>query len=80
MLLFERVCDHLNDCNFESRVISAIINLNLALKTFGPQADSLYKEQFDKLQVTMLISAIVYLSTLIPLFLLIFKIVYIVLT
>jgi hypothetical protein len=51
MMLFERVCDHLNEGNFESRVVSAVINLNLALKAFGPQADVLYKEQVDKLQV-----------------------------
>jgi hypothetical protein len=51
MTLFERVCEHLSQQNYEPPVVSAIITLNGALKTFGPQAESLYKEQVDKLQV-----------------------------
>ena len=60
MMLFERVCDHLNEGNFESRVVSAVINLNLALKAFGPQADVLFKEQVDKLQVRTLNSVTIF--------------------
>jgi hypothetical protein len=62
MMLFERVCDHLNEGNFESRVVSAVINLNLALKAFGPQADLLYKEQVDKLQVRTLNSVTIFFT------------------
>ena len=51
MTLFERVCEHLNQQNYEPPVVSAIVTLNGALKTFGPQAEILYKEQVDKLQV-----------------------------
>ena len=53
MTLFERVCEHLNQQNYEPPVVSAIVTLNGALKTFGPQAEILYKEQVDKLQVKL---------------------------
>ena len=51
MTLFESVCDQLNQNNYESTVISAIISLNAALKIYGHQTELLYKDQVDKLQV-----------------------------
>ena len=51
MTLFETVCDQLNQNNYESPVISAIISLNAALKIYGHQTELLYKDQVDKLQV-----------------------------
>eukprot|EP00092_Neocalanus_flemingeri_P003567 GFUD01003825.1.p1 GENE.GFUD01003825.1~~GFUD01003825.1.p1 ORF type:complete len:477 (+),score=119.21 GFUD01003825.1:72-1502(+) len=53
IVLMENVCRHLTNRNYERSVLSGLVNLCMSLKKNGPQLENLYKDQLDKLGVSL---------------------------